>query len=309
MKKYVLLLLGTVSAIALLLGVRAWTTETPVRVKLTTVEYQTFRQTVECTGKVELSGSEEVFVELPCIAGDVYVTAGQTVKKGDPLFSIDVDATQAVLSQWGTALPDTAFDPDESVTAPVSGVVTEISVKKGQTMDSSAPCAVIAPGENLQIAATIREKYLQQVAVGQKAEITGVGFAREVYHGTVTYIASTAHQQYGGTSGETVVAAVVSLDPDQADSSLRVGLNAKASIVVNTMENALLIPYNCIAQDEGGTEYVYLYGDDGIARRHTITVHQDSADGALVVSGISAGDRLVQDPDLLEGDRVLCEEG
>lgn len=309
MKKYVLLCLGTLATIALLIVTKSQLSEKPTTVALTTIDYQTFRQTVECTGKVELSGSEEVFVELPYVAGQVFVTAGQSVNKGDPLFAVDVDATKAVLSQWGTALPDTDFTSQKTVTAPVSGVVTELGVKQGQAMDSTKPCVVIAPGENLQIAVSIREKYLPQVKVGQKAEISGIAFAREKYSGTLSYLATSAHQQLSGTSGETVVDAVITLDANQADTSLRVGLNAKAAILVDTEENVLLIPYTCIGQDEEGREFVYRYDSDGYARRQYITCTLDSTNGALVVSGISAGDRVVQNPDLLSGDMVLCKEG
>ena len=310
MKKYVILLLSTGLVVALLVGVHAWTAKTPPTVKLTAVDEQILYETVDCTGKVELSDSEEVYVDLPCVAGEVFVSAGQAVSKGDPLFTIDMNATQAVLAQLGTSLSGSSLKDDQTVTAPTSGIITEISVRQGNTLDHTTPCAVIAPGENLQIAAVIREKYIQQVQVGQQVEISGVGFSKDVYHGTVTAIATTAHQQYIGSTSETVVDAVVCFNPQETDSSLRVGLNANASIVVGTVENALLIPYNCIGQDEEGREYVYVYHDDGTARRRTITVAREYADGALVVSGISAGERLVQDPDALQGDCVtVCEEG
>lgn len=303
MKKYVFLLIGTVLCIGLILGIGAWTDPQPIQVRSVVLQEQTVRQTVDCSGRVELSESEEVFFDLPCVAGEVYVTAGQRVEAGDPLFAVDVSATQAVLSQMGSALPGSMDDVSHTVTAPTAGIVSAINVQTGQITDPSTPCAVISPGETVQIAAVVREKYLQQVKVGQRVEITGVGFEKPVYYGTVTALADTARQQYVGTVSETVVDAVVLLDEGQSDRSLRVGLGATARIVVNTVEKGLLIPYDCILQ-EGETEYVYVCGTDGIARRRTFEAAAEYADGVLVVSGVSAGERLVRDPESLEGETV-----
>lgn len=311
MKKYAALLITTALVIGLLVGIRMWVAPRPVEVRLVTINGQTVRQTVDCSGRVELSESEEVYCDLLCVAGDVYVTAGQRVEAGDPLFAVDVDATQAVLSQLGQAVNGDINDMTSyTVTAPAAGMVTELNVRRGEVTDPSVPCAVIAPGEKLQIAAVIREKYLQQIKVGQRVEISGVGFEKPVYHGTVVSIADVARQQYVGAVNETVVDAVVMFDSGETDQSLRVGLGATATVVVDTVENGLLVPYDCVSQDEEGNEYVYVYGEDGTARRRLLTVGRECTDGILVVSGISAGERLVQDPEQLSGEYVsVCEAG
>ena len=307
MKKYIWLLCSTAVIIELLFLVRSWTQTTPVAVQLVTLEAGDPTRTVECAGKVQLADSRDVFVEVPCVAGDVYVSAGQKVKKGDVLFAVDVNATQAVLSQLGSSVSG-SVQPKKQVVAPADGVIAEMSVKKGAVLDHTKPCAVIAPGAGKQIAVVVREKYLQQIKVGQPVRVTGVGFSRKEYAGRVTGISSTARQQYVGTVTETVVDATVVLDDNEADESLRVGLNATAAIVVDTVKNALLVPYSCIGQDEEGQEYVYVYGNDNVARRRTLEVSREYSDGVLVVSGLSAGDRLVRNPEKLSGDSVLVRE-
>ncbi len=305
MKKYLILTFSTVLALALIVGIRLTAAPQTVEVTLTTVESSSVRQTVECTGKVQTADSREVYVELPCIAREIYVSEGQRVKQGDALFSVDVEATQQVLAQLGSAIPGISTDSiDSTVTAPVSGVVKELNVQAGEVTDSTEPCAVIAAGGSVSIAVTVREKYLSRIAVGQEVEITGVAFAKEMYHGTVAEIAETAHQEYVGTTNETVVDAVVLLWEDEIDSSLRAGLNARATVVTDIIENALLVPYNCIGQNEEGTEYVYVYQADGTATRTVPIFGKECGEGVLVVSGLSSGDRLVQDPETLSGDTV-----
>lgn len=304
MKKYIWLVLGTGLAVALICGIGAFTKQDPVAVELVTVEARTVSKTVTCTGKVEATDGRDVYVDVPTVAKEVYVKEGQTVRQGDVLFSVDAEATEQALSSLSASLSGLVPIPNEPITAPVSGTVVTLNVQAGEVTDHTRPCVVIAQGEGMQIAVAIRERHLPKVQEGQAVTVTGVAFSKEEYRGTVYEIAASAHQEYIGTTSETVVDAVIVLDEGMLDESLRVGLNARAEIVVDTRENAVLIPYECLAQSDTGEEYVYVYGQDGIACRRAVQVGEAYADGVLVVSGISAGERLVKDPGALSGERV-----
>ncbi len=302
MKKYVWLAVITVLAIGAVFGVGEWLKPKPFTVLVMTLEEKTVQQTVKCSGKVVAADSKEVYVEAPCVAGTVYVKEGQKVKKGQPLFSVDVQATQAVLSQLTGGVADGVELPmAEEVVSPIDGVAAAVNVRAGETVDYTAPCAVITTGKARQIAVAIREQDLPLVKVGQSVTVSGVAFSK-TYRGTLETIASTARQQYVGTLSETVVDAVVSLEDAAAD--LRVGLNAQAGIIVSTTENALLLPYETIGQDQNGKEFVYVYDGKQNVYRRVVELGRETADGVLVVSGVSAGERVVQNPEELSGEHV-----
>ena len=309
MKKYVWLGLGTALLVLLIVGIGAWTRPTESEVSTVTVTAQTVKQHVMCTGKIENAGSYEVFVDAPCIAGTVYVTEGQRVKKDEVLFAVDTDATKQALAALGASVPSGsgAFAKTE-ITAPTDGVVTMLKVKTGEITDHSTPCAVIAAGDGIQVTVAVRERHLPNIRVGQEAVVSGVAFTKERYSGTVVSVAKTAHQQYIGSVSETVVDAVIALKDGEADESLRVGLNAKAEVVIGLHEDALLLPYDCVAVAENGEEYVYVYGSDGSARRRVVVLGEECADGVLVVSGLSSGERVVQTPEALSGELVRVRE-
>ena len=310
MKKYNWLVLGTVAAIGLIFGIGMLIKPARVTVKLITVHPQTVQQTVNCTGRVESSDSRAVYVEVPCVADAVYVREGQRVKQGDPLFSIDIEATKQALSQLATSLPDSLTEVSQNeVTAPASGVVSSLNVQAGAVTDPSQPCATITSGEGVQITVAIRERYLPQVQLGQAVIVTGVAFSKEQYSGTLTSIASSAHQQYIGTVSETVVDAVISLNEGEVDMSLRTGLNAQAAIITRTFEDALLVPYDCLTQNETGEECVYVYRADGTVQRQSVEVAGEYATGVLVVSGLSAGERVAQNPENLSEPCVKVQVG
>ena len=308
MKKYVWLAIVTCLAVVTIFGIKTLTVQEAISVKLITVEPQTVQQTVRCTGKVQAAESQPVYVEIPYVAKEVYVKEGQAVSKGDVLFSVDAEATRQALSQLAGALPGGVTEvTDTTVKSPVSGVVASVSVCPGEIVDYTQPCATIASGEGMEIAVAIRERYLPRVQIGQKVIVTGVAFSKEQYSGTLTTIASSAHQEYIGSVSETVVDAVISLDEGMTDASLRSGLNAEAEIITQIDEDVLLIPYDCITQNAEGEECVYVYQGSGVAEQKCIEAQREYADGVLVVSGVSAGERLVQAPENLSGKRVAVQ--
>ncbi len=307
MKKYVWLAVCVCVAIAAIFTVRAAMVPKETTVSLVTLEPTTLRHTVTCTGKVEASGQRDVFVEIPCVAKEVFVEKGQVVKAGDALFSVDMDATQAVLSQLVPSITGGVNLPNEIVTAPVAGTVSAVSVQAGEVADHQKPCVTIAANDEVQIAVAIRERYLPHVSIGQPVTVTGVAFLQEEYAGKVASIADTAHQDFIGTVSETVVDAVIVLDAGAADESLRTGLNAQVEILTGTTENVLLLPYDCLTQTEEGEDCVYVYKGDGEAVQRRVEVDGEYADGVLVVSGVSAGERVVQAAEALSGARVRVQ--
>ena len=103
-----------------------------------------------------------------------------------------------------------------------------------------------------------------------------------------------------------MVDAVVRLADGEADESLLLGLTAKAAVTVATRENALLIPYECLAQDDDGGEYVCRV-KNGVAERVTVTVCKELPEGALVEEGFADGDVLVRSPETLDGDCITVQ--
>jgi multidrug efflux pump subunit AcrA (membrane-fusion protein) len=310
MKKYVVLAVATCLAIVAVIGCGAMVKKPPVEVSAVELQPRTVEQTVTCSGKVEAADNQNVVLEIPCVAGQVYVEPGQRVEKGDVLFSVDVEATKAVMIQAGglgvSQIPDSAILTE--VIAPVSGILSALNVAEGEIAPAQKPCAVIAGGDALQVAVTIREQDLQKIALGQRVTIKGAGFREESYTGILTQISASARQQYVGSAAETVVDAVVAFDTGCIDDSLRVGLNAKALVTVAETPEALVVPYECVLQDEEGVEYVYICQEDGdktrAVRRNILSGEEWSA-GFHVVSGLRPGDRVVSDPQAVSGDGAV----
>ena len=309
-KKYGWLFGLTLAAIAgILMGGRLMK-KPPVEVSVITLEPQLVEQTVSCSGKVEAAKSQNVYLDMRCVAKDVYVQAGQKVNRGDVLFTVDVNATRQVLAQAG-GLAASQIDEEmitKEVTATASGVISSLNVTSGSLADTSKPCAVIASSDQMQVKIAVREQDLQKVAIGQSVTITGSGFRKSAYTGILTELSASARQQLVGTVTDTVVDAVVMFDQDQMDASLRAGLNAKAAVRVSSIPEALVLPYECVMQDEEGSEYVYAFSDGHAVRRDIVSGEEWSA-GFHVVSGLQAGDQVILDPDKVPHDGAAVIPG
>ena len=262
----------------------------------------TVERTVSCGGKIEASDIREVYADIPCVLGDIHVTEGQQVKAGDRLITTDRVATGQVLQSVGITVG--IDDLPEYVTAPVSGTVKKVSVQAGSVVDTETVCVEIVPEARVQVSVQIPEQVMREVAVGQRVEITGVAFARDAYSGTLAEIAGAAHTVAGSSAAQTVVDAVITLDEDCIDDSLRSGLTAKAVITVQTLENALVLPYGCILQDDTGEEYV-LTVEQGYAVRRRVYIAQELTEGCLLSGGLTEGAQIILSPDgIAVGTRV-----
>lgn len=68
-----------------------------------TVTRQTLDNSLSASGEILLAAQTEVYSTTNGILSEVYVTNGQTVAKGDPLFKVESTATdQDVAAAWGT---------------------------------------------------------------------------------------------------------------------------------------------------------------------------------------------------------------
>ncbi len=307
MKKYVWLALGTVAALVGVWLTDGWLHPEPPTVATQVLQAQPIEQTVMCSGRVQTGDTDNIYMKLPCVAQTVYVEKGDAVKKGDVLFTVDTEATLETLASSGqtvSKIDTTAIDT--TVTAPINGVVDSITVQEGDVISSAKPCVVISSNEQLQVKVEIGEQDVKYIKTGQPVHIHGVAFSKDTYAGTVVSVSSTATEQYSGTATETIVEAVVEIDPTEWDDSLRLGLTATTDIVVDSEENGLIVPYDCVLQDEQQQEYVYVY-QRGRAIKRVIETGWELRDGFQVVSGLSAGERIITEPAVISEDGMSVQ--
>ncbi len=269
-------------------------------VKTMVLRTQRVEETVTCNGVVEAGEMTAVSPRLSCVLAEVLVCEGDAVTAGQAVARMDKEATRAMQeNRAAEALALTTLA--ETITAPCDGIVLSVEARAGETVERGMPCVTLAAQQDLQVRVTIREKLLPSLAVGQAVRVSGAGFDRAAYAGRLEEISYAAMS--GSSGGERSVSGVVSLDRGQADDSMRLGLSAKAKVIVSSVEDAVVIPFEATVQQADGTRAAY-FVEHGRAKRGALDVRQECADG-LVVSAAFAGRELVLQPDAVTGDGML----
>ncbi len=300
MKKWwilVLVLAVACGGVALVTGEKAPQT---VSVDTVTLQPRLVEQTVTCSGVVESRESVSVTPATPCVLAEIMVKEGQAVEVGDVLARVDKTASRAAIQDANGALSLAAME--DTIVATRAGVVVGVATA-GVPLEKDAPCVVLAPRSSLQVRLAIRQRDLPRLKVGQLVHITGEGFDKGSYVGELSEISSAAATN---PAGETVVEGVVSLASGQADASLRLGLTAKAKIVVESRAGALLLPYEALSTDEQGQSYVYVL-EEGYARRRAVAIQQELADGALLADTALTGKTVILQPERVADGTAVAE--
>lgn len=142
------------------------------------------------------------------------------------------------------------------------------------------------------------------VKVGQKAKITSLGHELE---GEVIYISPIATNNSGfdissmigsmggtgATGSNSIPARVLIKNPDE---SIIIGIDVDIDIELEVVENAVTVPIEAVETDNTGT-YIYKLNDDNeTVTRVEVELGLATDTHYEVVSGCSAGDKIVQNP-------------
>ena len=169
------------------------------------------------------------------------------------------------------------------LTAPLSGVVVSVEKRPGDLIGSYETIGVIADPSELWVVATVLEKDIDLINVGQPVTVRVDVYPDEEYAGTVLQVVSQATLWQGNTAYEVTVA----FDEGQ-DVPAIMRMGADVIIAGRSRENVLLVPTQAILTI-GGREYVQVAGDDGEIERVKVQTGISNDAETEIVAGLQAG--------------------
>lgn len=220
----------------------------------------TFTAKTETTLSVELSGNKSLEIE------NLLIHEGSYVEKNSDLFQVTAKTAEEYLKEFKDAV-ESAGDTlenaenklsntqdsvdDYTITAPISGTVITKNVKVGDKISKSSSgtttMAVIYDLSTMTLEMSVDELDVSSVKVGQTVEITADAVEGETFTGTVTNVSL----QSSYSNGVTNYPVTVTLDDT---GSLLPGMNVDAKIILDSSENALVIPASALMR--GNKVYV-----------------------------------------------------
>ncbi len=196
------------------------------------------------------------------------------------------DSTTSIESQLTTARNNLE---DATVTAPVSGTITEVLATLG--VRANGAMFVIQDTESLELSTTVAEYDIPLIKEGQAVQFTTDATGSDILSGTVDRISPTAIN----TDGDFTVTVRI----DQPDERLRIGMNAKLTIVLESRPATIAVPYDAITTNAAGQTIVMALREDGVTRYEVpVTVGMET-DYFVEISGpeVQPGLVVLNDPE------------
>ena len=135
------------------------------------------------------------------------------------------------------------------VEAPISGIISAVNIETGDTYNGAA-IVTIDDISSFEITAQIDEYDIGKIEKGQKVVIKTNATGEEELEGTVKIISPKA------SSGSSSVSYEVIISVDTPHEMLRMDMTAKLSIILESKENVITVPYEAVQEDASGKYYV-----------------------------------------------------
>ncbi len=257
-------------------------------------------------GKTEISRPFPI-VALGGTARSVSVEVGDSIDAGDTLLRLHdniltPDYVQALETrdQLITELnKKTALTEKMTVTAPVDGIVSGLKLQVNDKVNEDQSICSLIDDTKIELTMELDELDVPLIELGLTANITLDALPGKTYTAKVTRI-SAASTYSGGVASYPVT--VLFDDPD----GVLTGMSANASITIVASSQVPVIPLNSI-QTIDNRKYVLLaeaLNDNGTLKANEawrdylteVTVGRSTNEGAEIISGIKAGDRIAIAP-------------
>jgi len=286
---------------------------------------------VYATGFVEADHPVAVSARLTAPVQRVLVDEGDHVRRGEPLVLLEADQQRAMVDQasatarkagsdeqralalfsqgWSTrANRDAAVAAAEAaraaersaraaldqlvVRAGITGTVIKRDVEPGSLALPGATLLQLGDPHHLRITATVDERDVPRLRIGQPALMTNEAWPGRVIHGHVRQITPS------GDPTQRAFRVRLAADEDMRD--LPFGLTLEVNIITHQERSALLVPANAL--DQG---HIWLLRN-GRAHHAAVVTGVTGARDVQILRGLTGSDTIILNPpaDLREGDRV-----
>jgi len=170
------------------------------------------------------------------------------------------------------------------IISPIDGVVTDRPLYEGDVAIANQPLLTVMNTSRLIAKAHIAQSEAAVLKVGNPAELKIPGLDEPI-KGRVSLVSPALDP--GSTTIE------VWVEASKPDPALKPGMTVGLSMTAKMVKDALVVPTPAIYKNSEGADYVLLVGSDGHAHLKTVQVGVRNAEFAQIVSGVAAGDQVI----------------
>lgn len=172
---------------------------------------------------------------------------------------------------------------DATVTAPVSGIITEKLVEQGAYVNVGNPLLRMVDVAKLKIKLNVSEKNVYKIKLGDRIDVTTDVYPGVQYPGRITFISSKGDEAHNYAVEAEMV--------NSSKSPLKAGTFADVRMVVSGKALTLSIPRGAL---QGSTQDARVYVvSGGKAQLRKIVVGEGDDQNLEVLSGLAKGENVV----------------
>jgi RND family efflux transporter MFP subunit len=170
------------------------------------------------------------------------------------------------------------------IRSPITGVVTDRPLYEGQMATAGTPLMTVMDLAHVIARAYISPQQAAQLHVGDPATLVPGGGEAEV-PGKVTVVSPALDP-----NSTTVQVWVEAANPGD---KLKPGSTVRVNMVARTIKDVLVVPAAAVLTADDGTTSVMVIGPEQHAHQTTVTTGVQSGGEVQILSGVSAGQRVV----------------
>jgi len=214
--------------------------------------------------------------------------------------ALDIQSQELSLKQKQNALLDAQEKlSDYYIRAPFDGIVSGISIKKGDAVSSGSSVATFTTKQQLA-EISLGEADAAKIKTGQKATLTFDAINDLEITGVVSDV------DVVGTNSQGVVSYTAKIGLDIQDERIKPGMSVSANIIVDSKMDVLTIPTSALKGMQGSyyvlmsvnkTSQADLENNYGVVidqtKKQTVEIGAQNDDVVEIVSGLSEGDIVI----------------
>lgn len=182
------------------------------------------------------------------------------------------------------------------VTSPIDGTISARNINAGELTPTQTPSMVLIDENSIGVEIKVTETNINDIYVGMAAKIS-VPSTGAVYDGTISTISPSADEKTGMFN--------VKISIESPNENIKIGMITDVNLVDNNESNYLLVPKECVIEEDG-SQYLYVIDGNKLSKRE-ITIGQTKNQYVEIEDGISEEDQIVIEgsSNMKEGEHII----
>ena len=284
-------------------------------------------------GKVIEKMRYNVYSGISGIVTEVYVSVGDNIINGQKLMKVVpiegedskdnlyneiiyavsgmleniVNGSSANCTAKAVSLINIEEDGGCTVLSPCSGTVMSLNCASNENITGTYPCMIVSDLKQLEIKAELDEQYLPQVSEEMRCLAVVNALSGRTFNCRIRDIDPYGKKSISLSGNSGVTTDIVLSIEDNNIEFLRPGYTARINIIIDEKEEAILIPYEAIGQDENNDQYVYVLSNGKLIKTKILTGKElDSK--TEVIEGLTGAETIILNPQSVQhGDIVIIK--